>query len=126
MDHYAFNLFTFWWKHRTYVEKLCDLFMHLVLECDSAGFYFFYSWMWVFQVLDWRGAALGLWKIAARLRTMRVARLGTDVGMSEPCLSCTTFNILAPIYKRLDKEVDLLLSRLCFFLGILNIDVCLC
>lgn len=24
---------------------------------------------------------------------------------SERCISCTTFNILAPIYKRLDKEV---------------------
>ncbi|PIA34948.1 hypothetical protein AQUCO_03700302v1 [Aquilegia coerulea] len=24
--------------------------------------------------------------------------------MAEPCISCTTFNILAPIYKRLDKE----------------------
>ncbi|KAK9093693.1 hypothetical protein Scep_025162 [Stephania cephalantha] len=24
--------------------------------------------------------------------------------MADPCISCTTFNILAPIYKRLDKE----------------------
>eukprot|EP00268_Persea_americana_P033965 TRINITY_DN3359_c0_g2_i1.p1 TRINITY_DN3359_c0_g2~~TRINITY_DN3359_c0_g2_i1.p1 ORF type:complete len:101 (+),score=10.45 TRINITY_DN3359_c0_g2_i1:67-369(+) len=24
--------------------------------------------------------------------------------MVDPCLSCTTFNILAPIYKRLDNE----------------------
>jgi hypothetical protein len=23
----------------------------------------------------------------------------------EPCVSCTTFNILAPIYKRLDQKV---------------------
>lgn len=29
---------------------------------------------------------------------------GNCTSMADPCVSCTTFNILAPIYKRLDKE----------------------
>lgn len=41
--------------------------------------------------------------------------------MAEPCISCTTFNILAPIYKRLDQQVCLSLSVLCviFLFGFL-------
>ncbi|RZC69457.1 hypothetical protein C5167_032603 [Papaver somniferum] len=34
----------------------------------------------------------------------RISRIGTYASMADPCISCTTFNILAPIYKRLDKE----------------------
>ncbi|OVA19934.1 Endonuclease/exonuclease/phosphatase [Macleaya cordata] len=34
----------------------------------------------------------------------RISRIGTYATMADPCISCTTFNILAPIYKRLDKE----------------------
>ncbi|XP_010251179.1 PREDICTED: uncharacterized calcium-binding protein At1g02270 isoform X2 [Nelumbo nucifera] len=34
----------------------------------------------------------------------RISRTGSYASMTEPCISCTTFNILAPIYKRLDKE----------------------
>lgn len=32
-------------------------------------------------------------------------RGGRYASTADPCLSCTTFNILAPIYKRLDREV---------------------
>ncbi|XP_068635046.1 uncharacterized calcium-binding protein At1g02270-like isoform X2 [Aristolochia californica] len=34
----------------------------------------------------------------------RVSRRGPHASMTDPCVSCTTFNILAPIYKRLDEE----------------------
>jgi len=39
---------------------------------------------------------------------VRVSKRAFGFGtMADPCVSCTTFNILAPIYKRLDKEVEM-------------------
>ncbi|KAF9603620.1 hypothetical protein IFM89_037133 [Coptis chinensis] len=37
-------------------------------------------------------------------RKGRISRIVSHALVAEPCISCTTFNILAPIYKRLDKE----------------------
>ncbi|XP_043712390.1 uncharacterized calcium-binding protein At1g02270 isoform X2 [Telopea speciosissima] len=34
----------------------------------------------------------------------RISILGSQAATTDPCISCTTFNILAPIYKRLDTE----------------------
>ncbi|XP_042490992.1 uncharacterized calcium-binding protein At1g02270 isoform X3 [Macadamia integrifolia] len=34
----------------------------------------------------------------------RISIFETQASMTDPCISCTTFNILAPVYKRLDTE----------------------
>lgn len=39
--------------------------------------------------------------------------------MGECCISCTTFNILAPIYKRLDHQVFFLYLSCSFLLSLL-------
>lgn len=39
-------------------------------------------------------------------RVSRIGRYAIASSITDPtCFSCTTFNILAPIYKRLDQEV---------------------
>lgn len=40
-----------------------------------------------------------------KLKRWVSTRGGSYASTADPCVSCTTFNILAPIYKRLDKEV---------------------
>lgn len=51
-------------------------------------------------------------KISDNKKRMRIG-CGSMVG-SERCVSCTTFNILAPIYKRLSEEVS---GRFPFFVS---------
>jgi hypothetical protein len=49
----------------------------------------------------------------------RISRIGSFAISSskdnppQPCITCTTFNILAPIYKRINDEV-FVLSYFCF------------
>lgn len=52
-------------------------------------------------------------------RMGRISRIGSfaiassiNDNQQQPCITCTTFNILAPIYKRIDHEV-------CFFVLII-------
>lgn len=45
----------------------------------------------------------------SRIGSFAIASSLNDNNLPQPCITCTTFNILAPIYKRLKDEVLFLL-----------------
>lgn len=73
---------------------------------DKVGFFGLNLWVFWREMGRSGDGVVGFQVMGVEVEDLEaIAGCGADAGMKEPCVSCTTFNILAPIYKRLDEEV---------------------
>lgn len=107
-----------WEKEQTHLQSL---YFSLVGDWKVTVFFFLISSIYMCVCI---GEGREMRKDCRRVSKMkgRISKIGSYAISSsirdqqqqqQPCITCTTFNILAPIYKRLNHEVPFLLYLIC-------------